>query len=164
LITEHSFQIKNNELEQSFRYCENILGRGFKCCQTGRLRANGHLLYFAILHPSSGGFRVAEKNEYLNGHAIYTSTVLNPKPPESTILVLASLSMKIPEIRISKGLKYTGGAIIVVLIVVMLVASPLAKYYLEKYDKDLFGRDATIGWAYVNPFTGYVHLHDVKIY
>ncbi|MEJ0032764.1 MAG: DUF748 domain-containing protein, partial [Bacteroidota bacterium] len=41
---------------------------------------------------------------------------------------------------------------------------PLVKYYLEKYDTALFGREATIGWVYANPFTGFVHLNDVKIY
>ncbi len=72
--------------------------------------------------------------------------------------------MKIPKIRIKKGLAYVGGAILLAFIILLIILSPLAKYYIEKNDVKLFGREATIGWAYVNPFTGYVHFHDVKIY
>ncbi|HMJ69028.1 MAG TPA: DUF748 domain-containing protein [Cyclobacteriaceae bacterium] len=72
--------------------------------------------------------------------------------------------MKIFKVRIKKGYSYTALAILFAWIVVMIVVSPLAKYYMEKYDVDLFGREATIGWAYVNPITGYVHFHDVEIY
>ncbi|CAN5412935.1 hypothetical protein BH10BAC4_BH10BAC4_21210 [soil metagenome] len=72
--------------------------------------------------------------------------------------------MKIPKIRIKKGLAYAGGAILLAFIILLIILSPLAKYYIEKNDVKLFGREATIGWAYVNPFTGYVHFHDVKIY
>ena len=72
--------------------------------------------------------------------------------------------MKFPKIRISKGLSYTAGAILLTFILLLFITSWLAKYYLEKYDTALFGREATIGWAYANPITGFVHLHDVKIY
>jgi hypothetical protein len=71
--------------------------------------------------------------------------------------------MKFFKIRVSKGLSYTAGAVLLV-IMIMASISPLAKYYIEKYDVTWFGREATMGWAYVNPITGYVHLHDVKIY
>jgi len=50
------------------------------------------------------------------------------------------------------------------LIVILAILSPLTKYLLEKYDVALIGREATIGWVYVNPITGYLHLHDVSIY
>lgn len=59
---------------------------------------------------------------------------------------------------------YTAGGILLIFILLLVIASPLTKYYLEKYDTTLFGREASIGWAYTNPITGYVHLHDVKIY
>lgn len=72
--------------------------------------------------------------------------------------------MKFPKIRIRKGLSYTAVAVLFTFIILVAVASWLGKYYLEKYDTALFGREATIGWAYVNPFTGHVHLHDVKIF
>lgn len=70
--------------------------------------------------------------------------------------------MRIPTL--SKGIKYTAGGILLAFFILLAICSPLGKYYLEKYDVDLFGREATIGWAYVNPITGYVYLHDVKIY
>ena len=47
--------------------------------------------------------------------------------------------------------------------IAVLIASPLAKYFLEKYDQYLFGREVTIERAYVNIFTGYVSLHNVKM-
>jgi hypothetical protein len=39
---------------------------------------------------------------------------------------------------------------------IILFCSPAAKYLLE--------RNITVDWIYVNPFTGYVHLHNVKIF
>jgi hypothetical protein len=72
--------------------------------------------------------------------------------------------MKFPKIKISKRLWYTAGVILLIFVVLAIIISPLTKYYLEKYDTALFGREATIGWAYANPVTGFVHLHDVKIY
>jgi Domain of Unknown Function (DUF748) len=71
---------------------------------------------------------------------------------------------KISRFRIRKGYVYTFGGVLLGLIVIILILSPLAKYLLEKYDVDLMGREATIGWAYVNPITGYLHLHNVNIY
>ena len=58
-------------------------------------------------------------------------------------------------------------AISVILITVALVIifiSPLTKYLLEKNDVKLIGRELTMDWAYVNPFTGYVHLSNLQIF
>src|SRR6478609_5548713 len=66
--------------------------------------------------------------------------------------------------RIKKGLFISFGAILIVFTLIVIILSPLTKYLLEKHDVKLFGREATIGWAYVNPITGYVHLHNVNIY
>ncbi|MBL0102961.1 MAG: DUF748 domain-containing protein [Bacteroidetes bacterium] len=41
--------------------------------------------------------------------------------------------------------------------------SPLSKYLIEKYDVKYTGREITIRHAYVNPFTGYIHLSDFKV-
>src|SRR5436190_6874005 len=46
----------------------------------------------------------------------------------------------------------------------LLIVSPLAKYLLEKHDVALIGRELKMDWAYVNPFTGYAHLSNVRIY
>ncbi len=55
---------------------------------------------------------------------------------------------------------------IIILLVTLVIAfiSPITKYLIEKYDEEYTGRKITIGWAYVNPFTGYVHLSNLKIY
>lgn len=70
--------------------------------------------------------------------------------------------------RISSRLKKT--LLIVLITIVALVAlviifiSPIAKYLVEKYDVKYIGREVKMDWAYVNPFTGYVHLDDLEIY
>ena len=47
---------------------------------------------------------------------------------------------------------------------IILFISPITKYLIEKYDEKYTGRQITMSWAYVNPFTGYVHFSNVKIY
>jgi hypothetical protein len=49
-------------------------------------------------------------------------------------------------------------------VLIILFISPIAKYLIEKYDTKYTGREITLDWAYVNPFTGYIHLNDVKFY
>jgi hypothetical protein len=53
------------------------------------------------------------------------------------------------------------GAIILILI---LIASPLTKYLIQKYDVKYTGREITVGRAYVNPVTGFISLHNMRIY
>ena len=48
--------------------------------------------------------------------------------------------------------------------VIILFISPIIKYLIEKYDVKYTSREITMDWAYVNPFTGYVHLNNLKIY
>lgn len=55
-------------------------------------------------------------------------------------------------------------AILIFVVVVIVFISPIAKYLVEKYDEEYTGRQIKIDWAYVNPFTGYVHLSNVRIY
>src|SRR6185295_1433308 len=40
----------------------------------------------------------------------------------------------------------------------------IVKYLVEKYDEKYTGRQITMDWAYVNPFTGFVHFNNFKIY
>jgi len=47
---------------------------------------------------------------------------------------------------------------------IILLISPIAKYLIQKYDKQFTGREITLDWAYVNPITGYAYLHNVKIH
>lgn len=70
----------------------------------------------------------------------------------------------------SKSHKIRNTIIISLSIIVILVAliiifiSPIAKYLVEKYDTKFTGREITMDYAYVNPFTGYVHLDNFKAY
>ncbi len=47
---------------------------------------------------------------------------------------------------------------------VILLISPIAKFLVEKYDEQYLGRQITMDWAYVNPFTGFVHFSNFKVY
>jgi hypothetical protein len=44
------------------------------------------------------------------------------------------------------------------------ISSFIGKFLLEKYDVQWLGREITVDRAYVNPYTGYVHLSAVKIF
>lgn len=57
-----------------------------------------------------------------------------------------------------------GGIIIIMIVVVFIFISPITKYLIQKYDEKYTGRKITLSWAYVNPFTGYIHLSHLKIY
>ncbi|MGZ4157497.1 MAG: DUF748 domain-containing protein [Bacteroidia bacterium] len=54
--------------------------------------------------------------------------------------------------------------VIIFITLVILFISPIGKYLVEKYDVKYLGREITMDRAYVNPFTGYVHFSNVKIY
>ncbi len=58
------------------------------------------------------------------------------------------------------------GITIIIVFVVLVIAfvSPITKYLVEKYDVKILGREITSDWMYVNPFTGYVHIGNLKIY
>ena len=48
--------------------------------------------------------------------------------------------------------------------IVILFISPITKYLIEKYDVKYTGRQIEMDLAYVNPFTGYIHLKNIQIY
>ena len=66
--------------------------------------------------------------------------------------------------KFKKPLLYFFSAILIFVVIVIVFISPIAKYLIEKYDEKYTGRQIKIDWAYVNPFTGYVHLSNVRIY
>ncbi|MCX6249875.1 MAG: DUF748 domain-containing protein [Bacteroidetes bacterium] len=66
--------------------------------------------------------------------------------------------------RLKKTTLIVTGSIIITVIVVILVISPIAKHLAIKYGEKYTGRHITTGWIYVNPFTGYVHISNLKIY
>ncbi len=53
---------------------------------------------------------------------------------------------------------------ILIVALLFLFLSPIAKYLIEKHDKQLSGREITLDWAYVNPLTGFISLHGLKLY
>jgi Domain of Unknown Function (DUF748) len=54
--------------------------------------------------------------------------------------------------------------IIIIVIIVIVFISPITKYLVEKYDVEYMGREITMDYAYVNPFTGYIHFNDLKVF
>jgi len=72
--------------------------------------------------------------------------------------------LKIVNIKLKKAFFLSISCILIFMIVVILFISPITKYLVEKYDVRLTGRHIKTGWLYVNPFTGYVHISNLKIY
>lgn len=57
------------------------------------------------------------------------------------------------------------GIILLTFFILLLVfLSPLAKYFIQKYDDKILGRKIEVGWVYVNPFTGYVYIRNLRVY
>ncbi len=63
-----------------------------------------------------------------------------------------------------KIILYTLTTIILIVVLVLIFISPITKYLIQKYDEKYTGRQITLGWTYINPFTGYIHFSDLKIY
>jgi hypothetical protein len=62
--------------------------------------------------------------------------------------------------------KITKRILIIISITIALVIvfiSPITKHLIEKYDTAYTGREIHLDWVYVNPFTGYLHLSNLKI-
>jgi len=72
--------------------------------------------------------------------------------------------MKPKKSRLRKGLIVTACVIIGICTLIIVFISPIAKYLVEKYSVKYTGRQIKMSWAYVNPFTGYVHFSNFKIY
>jgi hypothetical protein len=58
---------------------------------------------------------------------------------------------------------FTGLVILLVALSILFI-SPLVKYFVEHNDEKYTGRQIIMDWAYVNPFTGFVHFNNVKVY
>lgn len=55
------------------------------------------------------------------------------------------------------------GIVSILVILIILCISPIAKFLIQKYDLKYTGREITVDWVYLNPFTGYIHLNDLRI-
>ena len=56
------------------------------------------------------------------------------------------------------------GILFIFVVFIILILSPVAKQLIEKYDEQLTGRQITMDRVYANPFTGNVHISNLKIY
>jgi len=65
--------------------------------------------------------------------------------------------------KIYKTLLWIALSLVVVVVLVIAFISPITKYLVEKYDVKYTGREVKMDWAYVNPFTAYVHLENLQI-
>src|SRR5580658_5717767 len=55
-------------------------------------------------------------------------------------------------------------AVFLLVVIVIALISPISKYLIQKYGEKYTGRKITLDWSYVNPFTGHVHLQNLKVY
>jgi len=72
--------------------------------------------------------------------------------------------IKITVTKFKKPIIIVISSIIVIIVVAIVFISPIAKYLIEKNDVKYTGRQIKMDWVYVNPFTGYVHFSNLKIY
>jgi len=66
--------------------------------------------------------------------------------------------------KVIKIISIVAGIILISVILIILLISPIAKYFIEKNDINFTGRHITMGSVTINPFTGYVHISNLKIY
>ncbi|MDB5283407.1 MAG: hypothetical protein JWO06_2482, partial [Bacteroidota bacterium] len=66
--------------------------------------------------------------------------------------------------RIKRAIKVLVITILIFFVVLIAFISPIAKYLIQKYDDKILGRKIELGWIYINPLTGYVHIHNLRVY
>ncbi len=72
--------------------------------------------------------------------------------------------MKIFNSKLKKAIITIVTISLIVFTLIILFISPIAKYLVEKYDVTYTGREIKMDYTYVNPFTGYVYIKNLKIY
>jgi hypothetical protein len=71
--------------------------------------------------------------------------------------------MKLFDTKLKKTILTIFITITIAVTLVIVFISPIAKYLVEKYDVKYTGREISMDYAYVNPFTGYVFMKNVNI-
>lgn len=66
--------------------------------------------------------------------------------------------------KIKKSIFLSIGIILLFVLIIIAFISPITKYLIERNDVKTTGREITMDWVYVNPFTGYINFNDLKIY
>lgn len=77
---------------------------------------------------------------------------------------VAKLRLMKPKHKIIKIISLVAGIILISVILIILLISPIAKYIIEKNDINFTGRHITMESVYINPFSGYAHISNLKIY
>lgn len=72
--------------------------------------------------------------------------------------------MKFLNPKLRKILFRTLLVVVILFVLIIVFISPIAKWAVEKYDVKYSGREITMDLPYINPFTGYVHLRNLKVY
>ncbi|MES2681405.1 MAG: DUF748 domain-containing protein [Bacteroidota bacterium] len=72
--------------------------------------------------------------------------------------------MKLLKTKLRKTLFRVFLVLIILIVLIIAFISPLTKWAIEKYDYKYTGREITLDLAYVNPFTGYVHLKNLQVH
>ncbi|MBK6984610.1 MAG: DUF748 domain-containing protein [Bacteroidetes bacterium] len=71
--------------------------------------------------------------------------------------------MKLFDTKLKKTILTIIITITIVVTLVIVFISPIAKYLVEKYDIKYTGREISMDYAYVNPFTGYIFMKNINI-
>jgi hypothetical protein len=71
--------------------------------------------------------------------------------------------MKLFDTKLKKTLVTLIIIIILSVSLIIIFISPIAKYLVQKYDVKYTGREITMDFTYVNPFTGSVYIKNLKI-
>lgn len=71
--------------------------------------------------------------------------------------------MKLFDTKLKKTILTIAVTMILAITLIIIFISPIAKYLVEKYDVTYTGREITMDYTYVNPFTGSVYIKNLKI-
>jgi hypothetical protein len=72
--------------------------------------------------------------------------------------------VKIANTKFKKSVLIFFSTLAFLLVLIFICISPITKYLVEKYSVKYTGRQIKMDRAYVNPFTGYVHFSNLRIY
>jgi len=72
--------------------------------------------------------------------------------------------MKTANAKLKRTFRIVISSILIVILVFTILISSIAKFLIEKYDEQYTGRQIKMGWVYVNPFTGHIHIRNLEIY
>jgi hypothetical protein len=65
--------------------------------------------------------------------------------------------------KIKKALGVFICSILIVLVIVLIFLSSIAKYVIEKYDVEYLGREVTLNRIFINPFSGKMQISDLRM-